>query len=1029
MRVKTFAKSRLGRAIFGLVFAFVAMGALIGVTVPVYAVPEDAGTETVLDETTEEEVGEDEGSETPEETTGNEGNESTGGGSCYKSLGGTSWFMCTITEMVSNAVDNIYGAIKGLLVISPIEIKDGEPIYELWKYIRGVANIVFIIFMLVMIYSQITGLGISNYGLKKALPKLIVSAVLINLSFVICVLAVDLSNIIGGSLKGVFDSVEAAAMGAAGAGGGVSMSEVYLALGGSLSIALVAGVIAIQSGVIFMLIPTVLGAFLAVAIGFLTIALRHAVVVLLIMIAPFAIVAYMLPNTEQWFKKWQQLFMRMLVFYPMFALLFGASSLAGQALIASAKDGFMVLLGLAVKIFPLFFSVQLMKMSGTVLGSINTKLTQLTARPLEANRRWAEARRENRRMNTLASGVTPSARLLQFMNNRKALLEEDTKNATKIATSNAAIYTQQRIANSRIGDMESNTRRVSRYTRNAKAAGTYGLMAENAAMHTEHVIGNYSSHFRMNRRDSALSDQASRAWIDYGRAMYQKDIDDENDVNFLVDKYLAANKRNANGEVADEEAFNRYIRSVTGPEGEERLIAKVITQASKVESKQRAEFSVLHAKYGHNGYNKHAFREWAVGYKINDDGWAIDANGKRLRNADGSYVEIVPGDAITKAPEKLVLYDKRDENGLYFDYRDQDGNVIARVHRGVTMGADGKSVNYDDVAFIKETFANFDIPIADPINNVYGILAGVKPGSVNTPQGPNEIGLSRYSTTIGRAMSAYKENAAWSGSMFNSGIGNRQIGNSAQYAIWALDSIKKTLKPGSFNTQNPASVEFLTAIMNPDNWGKIFTEEDIKNAVNINNEEFGGEDWIRNADGTIDYTPVDNPTYEQRMNTLQRKLLIPAMKKILPAFDRLRTSNTADNQKPGTADEQSKFLDMVKNKWENNAEIPFDPLLVDQDLQLEARAFRQRKHDKNGNLIYATDDNRSGGAGNLMETLTDAYDRSMLPEELIHKVFGILSSKARYSRALSRFEELCNENPDATLNEIRDWFSDLDILT
>ena len=92
--------------------------------------------------------------------------------SCKASLGALGWAVCPLVDKVSEAVDWLYDKIEGVLVINPIQAKDGEPIYEIWKYCLGVTNVVFIIFLLVVIYSQITGLGINNYGIKKILPKL-----------------------------------------------------------------------------------------------------------------------------------------------------------------------------------------------------------------------------------------------------------------------------------------------------------------------------------------------------------------------------------------------------------------------------------------------------------------------------------------------------------------------------------------------------------------------------------------------------------------------------------------------------------------------------------------------------------------------------------------------------------------------------------------------------------------------------------------------------------------------------------------
>ena len=367
-------------------------------------------------------------------TTNTSTTSNTGGNDeCQNSLGSIGWLVCPTTGKIAEAVDWLYERIEGILVINPIEAKDGQPIYEIWKYCRGLTNIVFIIFLLVVIYSQITGIGISNYGLKKSLPKLIVAAVLVNLSFLICQLGVDLSNVIGNSLRGVFTAVQETAVASmditpeAAESMNLAYSQLYGVLAGGSVLAIGAAVIAFETGAIWMLIPIVLGAIVAVASGLITIALRQAVVALLVMIAPLAIVANILPNTENLFKKWKDLLIQMLIFYPMFSLLFGASSLAGFALIASAKDAFWLILGLAVQVFPLFFSWSLMKMSGTVLGTINTKMRGWAERPIAGSRSWADSRRQATKAKHLAAGQArrPSLALMQYMSNRRIAREAE----------------------------------------------------------------------------------------------------------------------------------------------------------------------------------------------------------------------------------------------------------------------------------------------------------------------------------------------------------------------------------------------------------------------------------------------------------------------------------------------------------------------------------------------------------------------------------------------------------------------------
>ena len=363
------------------------------------------------------------------------------GPSCSDQLSPVGWLICPIMEVTAKAVDSLYGVIEDLLVIQPISTTDGAPIYTVWKHCLGLTNIVFIIFFLVVIYSQITGVGITNYGIKKVLPKLIIAAVLVNLSFHLCAIVVDVSNIIGASLRGFFDSIPAQLGNVTVATGDVTFSEIAGAVLGGASI----GLVAFEAGALFMLIPAILGGLVAIVSGLITIAIRQAVVILLVMISPLALVCYMLPNTENLFKKWKNLFTKMLVFYPMFSLLFGASSLAGWAIIASALNKgsmFMVILGLAVQVFPLFACWSLMKLSGTFLSNINNAVRGLAAKPLAANRAWAESRKQNSYAKHLASSRSylPSRYLMKYLSDRKIARDLQTKDYNETISARGGAY-------------------------------------------------------------------------------------------------------------------------------------------------------------------------------------------------------------------------------------------------------------------------------------------------------------------------------------------------------------------------------------------------------------------------------------------------------------------------------------------------------------------------------------------------------------------------------------------------------------
>ena len=455
MILKKFSNSRVKKAILGCFFGIMA---LLGLVLAVPTASVEATSVKTLTETTQFATAVNNSAPlatmattplttlaTAADNNNNDDASKKKGVSCEDSLGALGWLVCPTTGKVSEAVDWIYEKIETLLDINPVEMKDGSPIYEIWKYMRGFTNIVFIIFFMVMVISQITGYGISNYGIKKLLPKIIVTAILVNLSFLICSLLVDASNIIGAGLRGMIESVGSSAAGTMeyGAASGVTMSKMYGAMAGGAVLTIGAAVIAVETGAIWMLIPTVLGALVAVVAGIITISLRQAVVALLIMISPLAFVAYMLPNTEQYFRKWKGLFTRMLVFYPLFSLLFGASNLAGWAIISSATTMFGVLLGIAVQIFPLFFSISLMKMSGTFLSSVNSTIRGLASKPLASTRSMASAQRDLQKQKFLASkrSYTPSLALMKFMSDRKVRREEEAKEHAALIRNRGLAYT------------------------------------------------------------------------------------------------------------------------------------------------------------------------------------------------------------------------------------------------------------------------------------------------------------------------------------------------------------------------------------------------------------------------------------------------------------------------------------------------------------------------------------------------------------------------------------------------------------
>lgn len=206
------------------------------------------------------------------------------------------------------------------------------------------------------------------------LPRLIIAAVLVNVSWLICQLAVDVSNILGASLNNLLQDIAGTIEEAAENTGQADQSGLW---GGLVAGILIAGAGAWAVG-LSVLLPLLIGAVVAICMVLIILSVRQVAIVLLIAIAPIAFVAYILPNTSQWFTKWRKMFVGLLMVYPIIGLLFGGAALASsiiQTSTAGNDNTVMEIMGAAMLALPLFLLPALLKSSISALGSIGAKIS------------------------------------------------------------------------------------------------------------------------------------------------------------------------------------------------------------------------------------------------------------------------------------------------------------------------------------------------------------------------------------------------------------------------------------------------------------------------------------------------------------------------------------------------------------------------------------------------------------------------------------------------------------------------------
>lgn len=304
------------------------------------------------------------------------------------------WLICPVVNFLSDISDAAFAMIAdNFLKIEP-DLASGSEVQAAWGIMRNIANGAFIIMFLAIIISQLTGFGISNYGIKKMLPRLIVAAILVNVSIYICQIAVDLSNILGYGLRagigGIGDEITRAneifqSGQGRGTWGGFALTVLAAGTAGILALAVLIG--ALVSGLVVM-----------ATIAVLLIA-RKALIVILIVISPLAFVAFLLPNTEKLFSKWRSIFVGLLMVFPTIGLLFGGGMLAGAIVKAGGgNDMIMQIVGELIKVLPLIAVWGVLKKAIDVAGAIGQHINNAGGRLGGGAKNWAKDRYANSRL-------------------------------------------------------------------------------------------------------------------------------------------------------------------------------------------------------------------------------------------------------------------------------------------------------------------------------------------------------------------------------------------------------------------------------------------------------------------------------------------------------------------------------------------------------------------------------------------------------------------------------------------------------
>lgn len=354
---------------------------------------------------------------------------------CY--FTGFASFICTFTNFLARLADSAFYAIESLVRFpsSTLDTSTGEHnFYSSWKIFRDLANIVLVIVLTISIVSQVSGWRLDQMGLRRTLPKILVAGAMINLSFYICQLAVDLSNMVGQSIRDFFDNSTSVLLQNSEFYYDPEQTPVITSLADDVMSFLVIGGVATLAALffairgLFLLLPVIVAGLVTVATNVFILIFRQVLVFLLILVAPIVFAVSALSPNNSLTKRWWQMLSAILLAYPLISMAFSIGNLAynivSATVIHSNNDAglnwVLQVLAISLLILPILLVPKVMQniiknlpVFGSQIRSLGSRLSQGTQKRID-NTNLVKRARSNRA-------------LQQLQHHRQDDTDEDTK--------------------------------------------------------------------------------------------------------------------------------------------------------------------------------------------------------------------------------------------------------------------------------------------------------------------------------------------------------------------------------------------------------------------------------------------------------------------------------------------------------------------------------------------------------------------------------------------------------------------------
>ena len=323
---------------------------------------------------------------------------------CEANSGGWSftWAVCPVLDAANGLTTALVDTFEDQLSFNVSQLgtstdpnSGNYKIHQSWSIVKDIASALVVIVMLVMVLSQAASFGpFDAYTIRKLLPKLIAAVILMQISWPLFNFVITVVNDLANGLANIMYLPF---------GGTKNMDLWHLLANAKLSNGLLSAMdwgalivfVALGVAFLFTMLGMALTAVIALFFAVITLVFRKILIILLLIFAPLALLAWILPGTKKYWDMWWTNFIKVLFMFPLIVVIIAAGRIFAYVVGSQDNGQFLNLIFIMVGFFgPLFLLPKTFKWGGQAMQLAGNGIMKASSKVSERPKKYFDKRQE-----------------------------------------------------------------------------------------------------------------------------------------------------------------------------------------------------------------------------------------------------------------------------------------------------------------------------------------------------------------------------------------------------------------------------------------------------------------------------------------------------------------------------------------------------------------------------------------------------------------------------------------------------------